>query len=93
MKMAGNWMVTNEYWGKPNSKSPWSLWKVNTLLGRKAMVAGWKEKSLPPFQPPWELILTMALPANILDSFHIYCPKDSLEEMLVQFLTSQLTGC
>jgi len=46
MKMAGDHMVTNEHWGKPNSKSPWSLWKVNTLLGRKAMVGGWRAKTL-----------------------------------------------
>jgi hypothetical protein len=36
MKMAGDRMVTNEHWGKPNSKSPWLLWKVNTLLGRNS---------------------------------------------------------
>ena len=80
MKMAGDRMVTNEHWGKPNSKSPWSLWKVNTLLGRKAMVGGWQAKSLPHFRPSWELILTMALPANILDGFRIYCGHATLEE-------------
>ena len=73
-------MLVNEYWGKPNAKSPWSLWKVNTLLGRKAISAGWKAKSAPPFRPSYELLLTFALPANILDGFHIYCPKDNLKE-------------
>lgn len=78
--MAGNRMVTNEHWGKANSKSPWLLWKVNTLLGRKPISAGWKAKSLPPFRPSWELILALALPVNILDGFRIYCPATSLEE-------------
>ena len=73
MKMVGDWMTTNEHWGQPNSKAPWSLWKVNTLLGRKA-------KSLPPFPPSYELILIMALPANILDGFRIYCPFTTVEE-------------
>ena len=73
-------MLVNEYWGKPNAKSPWSLWKVNTLLGRKAISAGWKAKPAPPFRPSYELLLTFALPANILDAFHIYCPKDNLKE-------------
>jgi hypothetical protein len=33
VKMAGDCMVVNEFWGTPNSKCPWSLWKVNSLLG------------------------------------------------------------
>jgi hypothetical protein len=70
----------NEHWGKANSKSPWSLWKVNTLLGRKAISAGWQAKKLPPFRPALELMLRIALPANILDAFRIYCPYDTLEE-------------
>lgn len=73
-------MVANESWGTPNSKSPWSLWKINTLLGRKAITAGWKAKSLPPFRPIYELMLNLTLPANILDGFRIYAPKDKLEE-------------
>ncbi|KDR67870.1 hypothetical protein GALMADRAFT_105505 [Galerina marginata CBS 339.88] len=73
-------MVANEFWGTPNSKSPWSLWKINTLLGRKAITAGWKAKSLPPFRPVYELMLNITLPANILDGFRIYSPKDTLEE-------------
>lgn len=76
-------MVTNEYWGKPNSKSPWSLWKINSLLGWKAIMAGWKAKSLPPFRPSWELILTLTLPAHILDGFRLMCPHNSVEEWVV----------
>lgn len=87
MKMAGDRMTTNEHWGQPNSKAPWSLWKVNTLLGRKAIVAGWKAKSLPPFRPSYELILTMALPANILDGFRIYCPFTTIEEWVERVQT------
>lgn len=88
MKMAGDRMVTNEHWGKANSRSPWSLWKMNTLLGRKAMVAGWKAKSLPPFRPSWELIVVLTLPANILDGFRIYCPFATLEEWCLKVKTS-----
>ena len=80
VKLSHTRMLVNEYWGKPNAKSPWSLWKVNTLLGRKAISAGWKAKSAPPFRPSYELLLTFALPANILDGFRIYCPKDDLKE-------------
>lgn len=40
IKFAQIRMVANEHWGEANSKSPWSLWKVNTLLGRKAISAG-----------------------------------------------------
>ena len=68
-----------EFWGKPNAKSPWSLWKVNTLLGSKAITAGWKAKYLPPFRSVYELMLNLILPANILDAFRIYCRKDTLE--------------
>ncbi|KAG6914065.1 hypothetical protein DXG01_002687 [Tephrocybe rancida] len=82
MKMAADRMVTNEYWGRPNSKSPWSLWKANSILGHKPMVAGWKAKSLPPFRPSWELLLTMVLPTHILDGFRIHCPFDTLDEWI-----------
>ena len=73
-------MVANEYWGTANSKCPWSLWRINSLLGRKAISAGWKAKTLPPFHPTWELILSLTLPAHILDGFRIYCPADQLED-------------
>ncbi|PPQ92472.1 LOW QUALITY PROTEIN: hypothetical protein CVT25_010438 [Psilocybe cyanescens] len=71
--------VANEFWGKPNSKSPWSLWKINTVLGCKAVCTGWTSKLPPPFRPMWELILGLSLPANILDAFCILCPENSLE--------------
>ena len=41
---------------------------------------GWKAKTLPPFWPTYKLILQLALPANILDGFCIFCPKDTLEQ-------------
>jgi hypothetical protein len=80
VKMAGDRMVANEFWGTPNSKCPWSLWKVNSLLGRKAISAGWKSKTLPPFHPTWELIVHLTLPAHILDGFRLFCPSETLEE-------------
>jgi len=73
-------MIANEFWGVPNSTAPWSLWKINSLLARKAISAGWKSKTLPPFCPTYELILQLTLPANILDGFRIFCPKATLEE-------------
>jgi hypothetical protein len=76
-------MIANKYWGVANSTSPWSLWKINSLLGRKAISAGWKAKSLPPFRPTYELILHLALPANILDGFRIFCPTNTLEQWVV----------
>lgn len=80
VKIAADRMVTNEFWGKANSKSPWSLWKINSILRRKAITVGWKAKSLPPFCPSWELILTMTLPAHILDGFQLMCLYDSVNE-------------
>ena len=76
-------MITNEFWGVANSTCPWSLWKVNSLLGRKAISAGWKAKTLPPFRPTYELILGLTLPANILDGFRIFCPVDTLEQWVI----------
>jgi hypothetical protein len=78
--MAADRMVANEHWGTANSKSPWSLWRINSLLGRKAISAGWKAKKLPPFRPTWELITRLTLPANILDAFRLMCPNKNLEE-------------
>lgn len=80
MKLAATRMVVNEFWGTANSKSPWSLWRVNSLLGRKAISAGWKAKTLPPFRPSWDLILALALPANILDAFCLCCGCQDLEQ-------------
>lgn len=79
VKFAQARMIANEHWGKPNSTSPWSLWKVNTLLGRKAISVGWKAKSPPPFRPIYELILQFASPANILDGYRLQCPEQKLE--------------
>jgi len=80
IKFSHTCMVGNEFWGTPNSKSPWSLWKINTLLGRKAITASWKAKSLLPFHLVYELTLNLTLHANILDGFCIYSPNDKLEE-------------
>jgi hypothetical protein len=80
IKFAHTRMIANEFWGTANSKSPWSLWKVNSLLGRKAITAGRKAKSLPPFRPVYELMLILTLPANILDGFRIYSSYDKLED-------------
>lgn len=78
--MAGTRMVGNEFWGKPYGRAMWSLWKVNSLLSWWPMVCGWKASKLAPFQPLSELILTLALPANVLDGWRLECGKDSLEE-------------
>lgn len=77
-KVAGTRMTVNEHWGSPNSKALWSLWKVNSLLGRKPMTAGWKAKKLPPFRPSYELMIDLALPANILDGFRLFCHADTV---------------
>jgi hypothetical protein len=79
-KVAGTRMTANEHWGTPNSKALWSLWRINSLLGRKPITAGWKSKKLPPFRPAYELMIDLALPANILDGFRLFCPCDTLEE-------------
>jgi hypothetical protein len=79
-KVAGTWMTANEHWGTPNSKALWSLWRINSLLGCKPITAGWKYKKLPPFRPAYELMIDLALPANILDGFRLFCPCDTLEE-------------
>ncbi|KAJ7466342.1 hypothetical protein FB451DRAFT_1040886 [Mycena latifolia] len=79
VKLSGTRGTVNEHWGEPNSKFPGSLWSQNTFLARKAIPAGWKAKKLPPFRPTYELMLTLSLPAHILDGFRIYCGADSLE--------------
>jgi hypothetical protein len=56
IKFSHTRMIENEFWGTANSKLPWSLWKVNSLLGRKFITAGWKAKSLPHFRPVYELL-------------------------------------
>jgi hypothetical protein len=89
IKIAGDRAVTNKFWGKPNSKCPWLLWKVNSLLGRKAITAGWKSKTLPPFRPTWELILKMALPAHILDAYRLLCPCSTVEDWVSAIKTRE----
>ncbi|KAJ7909892.1 hypothetical protein B0H13DRAFT_2233006 [Mycena leptocephala] len=76
----GKEQMVNEHWGSPNSKALWSLWKVNSLLGRKSMTAGWKAKKLPPFRPSYELMIDLALPANILDGFRLFCPAETVDK-------------
>ncbi|KAK0235253.1 hypothetical protein EDD85DRAFT_954793 [Armillaria nabsnona] len=86
-KIAGTRCIVNEHWGKPNGKALWSLWKMNSLLGQKAMVAGWKAKSLPPFRPAYELMIDLVLLAHILDGFRLFCPCNTFEEWVLN-LTS-----
>ncbi|KAF6745813.1 hypothetical protein DFP72DRAFT_992947 [Ephemerocybe angulata] len=74
-KMAGIRCVANEYWGTSGSPAPWSLWKVNSLLGRKPISVGWQAKTPAPYQPVLELITKLALPANILDGYRIHSGK------------------
>jgi hypothetical protein len=82
VKIAANRMVTNEFWGTPNSKCPWSQWKIDALLNRKAISTGWKAKTLPPFRLTWDLILCIALLAHILDSFRIFFTSATLEQRI-----------
>lgn len=79
VKLSGSRGTVNEHWGEPNSKFPGSLWSQNSFLSRKAVSAGWKAKKLPPFRPTHELMLTLSLPAHILDGFRIYCGAESLD--------------
>ncbi|KAJ7486375.1 hypothetical protein B0H11DRAFT_2410753 [Mycena galericulata] len=79
VKLSGTRGTVNEHWGEPNSKFPGSLWSQNSFLSRKSIPAGWKAKKLPPFRPTYELMLTLSLPAHILDGFRIYCGADSLD--------------
>ncbi|KAJ7758073.1 hypothetical protein B0H14DRAFT_2404501 [Mycena olivaceomarginata] len=79
VKLSGSRGTVNEHWGEPNSKFPGSLWSQNSFLSRKAVSAGWKAKTLPPFRPTHELMLTLSLPAHILDGFRIYCGAESLD--------------
>ncbi|KAJ7645865.1 hypothetical protein B0H17DRAFT_1163827 [Mycena rosella] len=79
VKLSGTRGTLNEHWGEPNSKFPGSLWTQNTFLVRKSIPGGWKLKKLPPFRPAHELMLTLSLPAHILDGFRIYCGAESLD--------------
>ncbi|KAJ7106927.1 hypothetical protein C8R44DRAFT_834268 [Mycena epipterygia] len=78
-KMAGCRMVLNEYWGKPNSLWPGSLWwEHNKLLKRKPISAGWKAKKATPWKPSHEL-LQISLAAHVKDGFRIYCGSEDLD--------------
>ncbi|KAJ7798024.1 hypothetical protein B0H14DRAFT_3492965 [Mycena olivaceomarginata] len=79
VKLSGKRGTVNEHWGEPNSKYPGSFWTQNSFLSRKTISAGWKAKKLPPFRPTYELMLTLSLPAHILDGFRIHCGADSLD--------------
>ncbi|KAJ6555255.1 hypothetical protein B0H10DRAFT_2201691 [Mycena sp. CBHHK59/15] len=79
VKLSGTRGTVNEHWGKPNSKFPGSLWTQNSFLSRKSISVGWKAKKLAPFRPTYELMLTLSLPAHILDGFRIHCGADSLD--------------
>lgn len=74
-------MTLNQHWGKPNSKFPGSLWKENSLLGRKTITAGWKAKKLPPFPPAHEL-LHLSLRAHILDAYRLASSAATLEDWI-----------
>ncbi|KLO05473.1 hypothetical protein SCHPADRAFT_862359, partial [Schizopora paradoxa] len=77
VKMASTRMIANEFWG--TSGSPWSLWRIHSLLHRKLHTTpSWKAKKLAPFPPIWELTLSIVVVANIVDGFRIYCPTDDL---------------
>ncbi|KAJ7458457.1 hypothetical protein FB451DRAFT_1507639 [Mycena latifolia] len=79
VKLSGTRGTLNEHWGEPNSKFPGSLWSQNAFLARKSIPGGWKAKKLPPFRPAHELMLSLSLPAHIIDGFRIYCGSELLE--------------
>jgi len=66
---------------------------MNTLLGWKPITAGWKAKQLSPFQPIMELMLQLALLANILDGFCLYCPGNDLKKWTLQIKTHEELSC
>ncbi|TEB27829.1 hypothetical protein FA13DRAFT_1877613 [Coprinellus micaceus] len=88
-KIAGTRCVVNEHFGTPNSKAEWLIWKLIALLGWKHISAGWKtsQKQQAPYQLLSRLVLRIALVANMLDGFRLYCGKESLEEWVVDIKT------
>ncbi|KAJ7808983.1 hypothetical protein B0H14DRAFT_3760274 [Mycena olivaceomarginata] len=52
------------------------------IFHAKPMTAGWKAKKLPPFRPSYELMIDLALPANILDGFRLFCAKGTVEKWI-----------
>lgn len=81
VKMAGCRMTLNQHWGTPNSKHGGTLWKENSLLGRKAIAAGWKAKKLPPFPQSHELI-HLSCRARILDGIRVMSGGEPLEKWI-----------
>lgn len=81
--MAGCRMALNQHWGTPNSKYGGTLWKENSLLGRKAISAGWKAKKLPLFPQSHELI-HLSRKARILDGIRMLSGSDSQEKWIEQ---------
>jgi hypothetical protein len=76
--MAGGRLTVNEHWGTPNSLWPGGLWwEHNKLLKRKPLSAGWSAKKATPWEPAHELI-TISLPAHIVDGFRIHCRHEDL---------------
>lgn len=71
-------MVANQYWGRPNSTWPGSLWWENHVLERKPMAAGWKGKKSTPWAPVHELLL-ISLPAHVRDGFRIHCGHEDVD--------------
>ncbi|KAJ7806710.1 hypothetical protein B0H14DRAFT_2381776 [Mycena olivaceomarginata] len=79
VKLSATRGTVNEHWGEPNSKFPGSLWSQNSFLSRKSIPAGWKAKKLPPFRPTYKLMLTLSLPAHVLDGYRLHCGAESLD--------------
>jgi hypothetical protein len=78
-KAAGSRCVTNEHWGKPNGRDPFSLWRINTeLLGRK-----------PPFRETLELSDKIVLPASVADAFRVYCGHEDLDKWAESVKTAE----
>lgn len=77
-KMAACRMIINEHWGKPNSPWPEGLYWENSVLDRKVMAAGWKNKKPAPFGPSKEL-LNLSLAAHVIDAVRIHCGEDDVK--------------
>ncbi|KAK7027626.1 hypothetical protein R3P38DRAFT_2776632 [Favolaschia claudopus] len=79
-KMAGNRLVVNEHWGKPNATIPGGLcWEHTQLLQRKPISAGWKSKKAAPWKPCHEL-LQISTAGHVRDAFRICCGAASFTE-------------
>ncbi|KAJ7721241.1 hypothetical protein B0H14DRAFT_2642513 [Mycena olivaceomarginata] len=79
-KMAGNRLVVNEHWGKPNATIPGGLcWEHTQLLQRKPISAGWKSKKAAPWKPCHEL-LQISSAGHVRDAFRIHCGEASFPE-------------